>query len=114
MALPPAGGCHWPAAACGCPHSAPWSAAYGCWAAWGGVGQAVPERAGWRVGGSTGGRRRAPPSLVCHWASTVERYAPPPVPERHSVVARHWAASVVERHSEVVDRQPMPSGGKAG
>jgi hypothetical protein len=78
-----------------------------------GVGHAVPEMAGWRVGGSIGGRKPSALPPVCH-ASVVERQPLVPVGDRHSVVVRQWAVSVVERHSAVSERQPTPSGGKLG
>jgi hypothetical protein len=70
--------------------------------------------AGWRVGGSAGGRRRSPLSPVCQPASIVERQWWLPVLDRHSVVLRQCALSVLDRHSAVCDRQPTPSGGNAG
>jgi hypothetical protein len=97
----------------GCCHAglAPGVADHG-WSSAGGVGQAVPEIAGSRVNGSTGGRSSSELPPVCQ-ASVVERHPLVPVLERHSVVCRH-RDSDVERHSEVAERQPTPSGGKAG
>lgn len=82
------------------------------WSSVTGVGQAVPEMAGIRVSGSVGGRSSSALPPVCQ-ASVVERHPLLPVLDRHSVVCRH-RDSDVERHSEVAERQPTPSGGNAG
>nr|BFE66979.1 hypothetical protein GCM10020092_002800 [Actinoplanes digitatis] len=82
------------------------------WSSVCGVGQAVLEMAGSRVGASVcGGRLSA--SSPCH-ASVVVRQPCEPDAERHSVVCRQRALSVVARHSEVCVRQPTPSAGRTG
>jgi hypothetical protein len=96
---------------CHPPAVVPGAADHG-WSSFVGVGHAVPEMAGRRVGGSTGGRTSSELPPVCH-ASVVDRQPLVPVLERHSVVCRH-RDSDVERHSDVAERQPTPSGGNAG
>jgi hypothetical protein len=70
------------------------------------------EIAGWRVGVSGVGRPARPPP-VCH-ASVVDRQPEVLSLERHSVVVRQRAVSVLACHSAVSERQPTPAGGKAG
>jgi hypothetical protein len=83
------------------------------WSSVAGVGHAVPEMAGSRVGASACGGMTASASPLCH-ASVVVRQPCVPEAERHSVVCFQRALSAVERHSEVWVRQPTPSAGSAG
>jgi hypothetical protein len=83
------------------------------WSSATGVGQAVPEMAGNRVGASVCGGMTLSASPLCQ-ASVVVRHPCVPVADRHSVVCRQRALSAVDRHSEVWVRQPTPSAGIAG
>jgi hypothetical protein len=77
-----------------------------------GVVKGVLEIAGCRVGVSgVEPMSRAPP--VCQ-ASVIDRQPEVPSLERHSVVVRHRAVSVLACHSADSERQPTPADGNAG